>query len=80
VNAQIPVNMRSRMDQNMYDALVFFTFNTGRRDRVFNHINAGDLDGATAIMRTLNTSNGIVLRGLTLRREWEINLFYQMPF
>jgi lysozyme len=65
--------------QNMFDALVSFTYNLGpqnlRDSTLLKKLNAGDKQGAADEFLKWNKSNGKVLDGLTARRESERELF-----
>jgi lysozyme len=59
-------------------ALIDFTFNLGagslKTSTLRKRVNAGDWDNVPAEFRKWNKGGGRVLRGLTLRREAEIQL------
>lgn len=65
--------------QNMFDALVSFSFNVGagalRRSTLLRKLNAKDYEGAAAEFPLWNKSGGKVLNGLVRRRERERQLF-----
>lgn len=65
--------------QNMFDALVSFSFNVGagalRRSTLLRKLNAKDYDGAAAEFPLWNKAGGKVLNGLVRRRERERQLF-----
>lgn len=75
VNARVKVPLT----QNQFDALVSFVFNVGggafASSTMLRKLNAGDYVGAAEQFPRWNKSGGKVLRGLTLRREREQNLF-----
>jgi lysozyme len=64
---------------NQFSALVSLAYNIGlgalSRSTVLKRLNAGDVTGAAAAFLLWNKSGGKVLRGLTLRREAERQLF-----
>lgn len=65
--------------QNMFDALVSFTFNCGagalKGSTLLKKLNAKDYDGAAAEFPKWNKAGGKVLNGLVRRREAERCLF-----
>jgi lysozyme len=65
--------------QNMFDALVSFTFNVGSgalaRSTLIRRLNAGDIEGAANEFLRWVYAGGEVLKGLVRRREAERNLF-----
>lgn len=67
------------ISQNQYDALVDFTFNEGEgtlgKSELLRQINAGHCKEAGALFGKYNTAKGVVLRGLTNRRDWEASLW-----
>jgi len=68
--------------QNMFDALASYAFNTGaygpKKYGIIDRINAGDYEGAAAIMKTTPvTSKGVKSAGLVSRRKKEAALFMQ---
>jgi lysozyme len=62
-----------------FDALVSFTFNLGcaalRNSTLLRKLNAEDFEGAAAEFHKWNHANGVVLAGLTARREAEREMF-----
>jgi lysozyme len=69
----------SGINQNQFDSLVDFTFNLGCASLVqstlLRLLNAGDFAAAAPQFLRWNKAGGKVLRGLTLRRQAEMNLF-----
>ena len=69
----VPVN------QNQFDALVDFVYNVGSgnfgKSTLLKKLNAGDYDGAADEFLRWNKAGGKVLRGLTVRRQAERDLF-----
>jgi lysozyme len=67
------------INQNQFDALVDFTFNLGgaslAQSMLLRLLNAGDFAGAAAQFLRWNKAGGKVLRGLTIRRQAEMDLF-----
>ena len=65
--------------QNMFDALVSFSFNVGagalRRSALLRKLNAKDYNGAAAEFPLWNKAGGKVLNGLVRRRAREKQLF-----
>jgi lysozyme len=59
--------------QGAFDGGLSFHYNTGAIGRASwpHHLMAGDLDSARVSLESWNRAGGRVLRGLTLRREWE---------
>ena len=72
-NVSYPIN------QNMFDALVSFEYNTGglTKSTLLKKINEGDLVGAAREFPRWNKDNGKEIRGLTRRRLREQALFMQ---
>lgn len=65
------------LNQNEFDALVSFQFNTGAlgRSTLLRKLNAGDRQGASDEFLRWNRGNGQVLGGLVKRRQAERALF-----
>jgi lysozyme len=65
------------LDQDQFDALTSFDFNTGglAKSTLRKKLNAGDYDGAADELLKWDKAGGKVLRGLTRRRKSERNLF-----
>jgi lysozyme len=67
------------LTQSQFDALVSFSFNLGlgvlQRSRLRQKLNRGDKKGAVQSLLKYNKANGIVLKGLDLRRKAEAALF-----
>jgi lysozyme len=65
--------------QAQYDALVSFTFNVGSGNlagsTLLRKANARDCYGAGREFLRWNRAKGVVLPGLTIRRQWESNLW-----
>ena len=72
-------NVKVKLTQNQYNAIVSFTFNVGvgafRNSTLLNLLNAGDYDSVTAQMRRWIFSAGRQIQGLKNRREKEIELW-----
>ena len=72
--------LKTPVTQQMYDALVSYSFNVGNnsswRRKVIDKINLKDYIGAGEILgKYPNTSKGNVLQGLIKRRKKELELF-----
>lgn len=69
--------------QNMFDALVSFTYNCGigalQSSTLLKKLNAGDFNGAANEFLKWNKSGSSVLPGLTRRRQAERALFLEAP-
>ena len=69
----------SAINQNQFDALVDFTFNLGCASLVqstlLRLLNASDFAAAAPQFLRWNKAGGKVLKGLTLRRQAEMDLF-----
>lgn len=67
------------LTQNQFDALVSFIYNIGmsafRQGSVDDKLNARNFDAALATWAQYNKQKGVVLKGLTKRRQDEIALF-----
>lgn len=65
------------LNNDQFDALVSFDFNTGalHKSTLRKKLNAGDYDGAADEFLKWNKAGGKILRGLTRRRKSERNLF-----
>lgn len=67
------------LNQNQYDALVSLTFNIGpgnfRSSTLLRKLNAADYDGAALEFARWDKQGGQVLKGLTIRRAAEQELF-----
>ena len=65
--------------QNMFDALVSFTFNLGagtlKRSTLLKKLNRNDIDGAAAEFDRFIYAGGKVMRGLVRRRAAEKEIF-----
>lgn len=76
-------NVKSKINQNQFDALVSFVYNLGglnfRKSTLLKKINANPMD--FTISKELlkwNKAGGKVLNGLTRRREAESNLYFSL--
>jgi lysozyme len=71
--------IRADVNQNQFDALVSLTFNIGlgnfSTSTLLKMINAGSADAAADQFLRWNKAGGIVLSGLTRRREAERKLY-----
>lgn len=67
------------LTQNQFDALVSLVYNIGgtafRKGSIDDKLNAGDIDGALKTWALYNKQAGVVLKGLTARRNAEIEMF-----
>lgn len=77
---QLNSQLKVRVTQNMFDALLSYVYNCGFGNnhyiKAINYINNGDFVNASLeIKNGTNTSKGIVLAGLTRRRNAEYELF-----
>lgn len=67
------------INQNQYDALCSFVYNLGKtnfkRSTLLRLLNKGDYQGAADQLPRWNKQKGKVLRGLTIRRKEEQELF-----
>lgn len=62
--------------QYQYDALVSFAYNPGKRfSHVMGLINRGEVNAALLAIKEVNTSGGVVMKGLTDRRDREVTLY-----
>ncbi|BCK01394.1 lysozyme [Anaerocolumna chitinilytica] len=72
-------NVTAEITQNMFDALVSFTYNCGadalKKSTLLKKINIKDYTGAAAEFLEWNRSGGKVINGLTDRRQVEASLF-----
>jgi len=68
-----------KLTQEMFDALVDFTFNAGvtafKNSTLLRKLNAGDIEGAASELRRWDKNNGKVIPGLSKRRNQERALF-----
>ncbi|HEU4636402.1 MAG TPA: lysozyme [Edaphobacter sp.] len=71
--------VKSPINQNQFDALVDFTFNLGCASLVqsslLHLVNTGDFAAAALQFLRWNKAGGQALKGLTLRRQAEMDLF-----
>jgi lysozyme len=87
VEAGLPAVIRVPLTQGQHDALVSLCFNLRGGamglPRIAPHLvarlNAGDAAGAAEELLDINRANGVVLAGLTRRREAERALFASEP-
>lgn len=67
------------LNQNQFDALVSFTYNLGsgrlQQSTLRMKLNRGDYYGASQEFWKWRRANGIILKGLVLRRAQETSLF-----
>ncbi len=67
------------LTQSQFDSLVSFSFNLGvgvlQRSTLRQKLNRGDYDGAAKVLLKYNKAGGVVLKGLTRRRQAEYRLF-----
>jgi len=72
-------NAPKNLTQNQFDALVVFTFNVGvgaeAHSTLLAKLNAGDTAGAADEFLKWNHAGGVVVDGLTRRRQAERALF-----
>lgn len=79
VRAYVKVNLT----QPQFDALVSLVYNVGagsfKKSRLLTKLNAGDYTGAAAEMKQgWNTSNGVYMAALDVRREAEYQQFWAL--
>lgn len=76
VNKKITISL----NQNQFDSLVSYTWNTGGSDTLFSMINkkASDKDIRTWFETKYITANGKPLKGLVDRRKDEANLYFKI--
>ena len=76
VNKKITISL----NQNQFDSLVSYTWNTGGSDTLFSMINkkASDKDIRTWFETKYISANGKVLQGLVNRRKEEANLYFKI--
>ena len=74
VNKKITISL----NQNQFDSLVSYTWNTGGSDTLFKMINkkASDKEIRTWFETKYISANGKVLQGLMNRRKEEANLYF----
>ena len=77
VETQVNSLVHVPINQNQFDALVSFHFNTGAlgRSSVLKKLNQGDYDGAANALLLYNRGGGRVMAGLARRRAAEKALF-----
>ena len=73
--------LRVDVTQSQFDALVSWAYNVGlgaaKQSTLMRLLNAGDVPGAADQFLRWNRAGGVVLRGLTRRREAERDLFLE---
>ena len=73
--------LQVEVTQSQFDALVSFAYNVGAGaaagSTLMRRLNAGDVRGAADQFLRWNKAGGVVLRGLTRRREAERALFLE---
>lgn len=81
VETQVSNLVHVPLNQNQFDALVSFHFNTGAlgRSTALRKLNQGDYNGCASALLAYNRAGGSVLSGLTRRREAERRLFLTKP-
>jgi GH24 family phage-related lysozyme (muramidase) len=71
--------VKVEINQNMFDALVSFSYNVGvgafQTSTLLEKLNKGDFIGASEEFKRWNKSSGKVLNGLVRRRTMEMELF-----
>jgi lysozyme len=69
--------VKVKLNQNQFDALVSFHYNTGAlgKSSALRYLNNGDYDRCASALLLYNRGNGQVLQGLVRRREAEKALF-----
>lgn len=69
----------AEVNQNEFDALVSFDYNTGglAKSTILKRLNAGDKEGAAAAFAAWNKFGGKASKGLTARRASEAALFLE---
>lgn len=76
-------SLKVPVTQNMFDALVSHCYNCGNVKTIATYLNYCDINRAIDATLRPNTSKGIVLTGLTIRRKAERDLFtkdmYSIP-
>src|SRR5581483_4311493 len=77
VETQVNNLVHVPINQNQFDALVSFHFNTGAlgRSTALKKLNAGDYNGCADALLAYNRAGGRVLPGLQRRRQAERKLF-----
>lgn len=79
VEVEVEHLVKVPLNQNQFDALVSFQFNTGslgkRGNSLLRALNAKDYPGAARAFLLYNRSKGRVMSGLTRRRKAEKQLF-----
>jgi lysozyme len=70
---------QGKITQNMFDALISLAYNIGTgalaRSSVIRHLKAGDKKSAAKAFLMWNKAKGKTLKGLTIRRQKESDLF-----
>ena len=79
VEEALKKHVKVPLTQNQYDALASFVYNLGasnfKRSTLLKLLNKGDYQGAADQLLRWDKQKGKVLRGLTIRRNHERNLF-----
>lgn len=81
VEDQVTSLVKVPLNQNQFDALISFQFNTGAlgKSSALRLLNAGNYAGAANALLLYNRGNGQVLQGLVRRRNAERDLFLAKP-
>lgn len=77
VEQQVTNYVKVPLNQNQFDALVSFHFNTGAlgRSTALKKLNAGDYTGCADALLAYNRGGGRVMAGLVRRRQAERKMF-----
>ena len=79
VEAALKKHVKVPLTQNQYDALASFVYNLGetnfKNSTLLKMLNKGDYQGAADQLPRWNKQKGKVLKGLTIRRNHERDLF-----
>lgn len=71
--------VKTPQTQEQYDALISFTFNVGEgnfaKSTLLKKVNLGECVAASKEFLKWNKANGVVLRGLTKRRQGESEMY-----
>lgn len=81
VETDVAQLVRTALNQNQFDALVSFEFNTGalRHSSGLNYLNQAEYEFAWNVFDQYTHAAGRVLPGLVRRRQAERNLFFTAP-
>lgn len=81
VEAEVNHLVKVPLNQDQFDALVSFQFNTGHlgQSSILTLLNSGDYHTAADHLLAYNHANGQVMSGLTRRREAERKMFLTAP-